>query len=332
MHYVQQFVERTLIFWLTLGSGFALWWGISHPAAREYFELCNRWTMTPAIVSAMFCIGFLLPRDELRQVLRQGKSVLGGCLAQYACMPLLAFVIATLLGLEGPLFAGMVLTGAVPGAMASNVLTLAARGNVSYSISLTTVATLVSPLAVPLALFLFLGVRKGPEPSTVFVNLLQTVAVPVLAGFTCKLMLRRETEFPRAAAGLIANLAILWIIAVAIGLNANRLSQVTALMLLAMLCLNLAGYCAGWLASRIMSLDVRKSRALILEIGMQNAGVGTVLALKFFDDPGTAIPTAVYTFGCMFTGTLLANYWSWRGIPQHATTLEPQCPPLQQNA
>ncbi|MEZ5951582.1 MAG: bile acid:sodium symporter [Planctomycetaceae bacterium] len=257
MHYVQQFVERTLIFWLTLSSGFALWWGLSNPAAREYFEVCNRWTMTPPLSPPCSASASCsLATNSARSFDRANRC--WGCLVQYACMPLLAFVIATLLRLEGPLFAGMVLTGAVPGAMASNVLTLAARGNVSYSISLTTVATLVSPLAVPLALFLFLGVRKGPEPSTVFVNLLQTVAVPVLAGFICKLMLRRETEFLRAAAGLIANLAILWIIAVAIGLNANRLSQVTAMMLLAMLCLNLAGYCAGWLASRIMSLDVRK--------------------------------------------------------------------------
>ena len=57
-----------------------------------------------------------------------------------------------------------------------------------------------------------------------------------------------------------------------------------------------------------------------------------LLAEKYYaDDPSTAIPTAVYTFGCMFTGTLLASYWSWRGIPLHATTLEPQLPPLQQN-
>ena len=53
---------------------------------------------------------------------------------------------------------GVILVGCVPGAMASNVLTLAARGNTSYSVSLTTSATLLSPLIVPFALWLTLGI------------------------------------------------------------------------------------------------------------------------------------------------------------------------------
>lgn len=315
MQHAQEFLERTLIFWLGLGCGLALWWGQVSPQAEAYFQYWNALTMTPAIVSAMFCIGFLLPRDELAQVLRQGKSVVGGCLAQYACMPLLAFLIARLLQLEGALFAGVVLTGAVPGAMASNVLTLTARGNISYSISLTTLATLLSPVAVPLALSLFLGVNEGPQPLSVFKNLLQTVAAPVLCGFLLKLKLGKEPVVLIGLARLIANVAILWVIVVAIGLNAERLRQVTPLMLLALLLLNLSGYLAGHAAGRLMSLEPRKRRALILEIGMQNAGVGTYLALNFFPDTSTAIPTAMYTFGCMFTGTLLAQYWHFQTPP-----------------
>jgi BASS family bile acid:Na+ symporter len=50
-------------------------------------------------------------------------------------------------------------------------------------------------------------------------------------------------------------------------------------------------------------------RALILEIGMQNAGLGTALAADLFrSQPRVMIPTALYTFGCMLTGTLLARY------------------------
>jgi BASS family bile acid:Na+ symporter len=56
-------------------------------------------------------------------------------------------------------------------------------------------------------------------------------------------------------------------------------------------------------------------RALTLEVGMQNAGLGTGLILTLFPDhPAAAIPTAAYTFGCMFTGTLLAHVWSRRDV------------------
>jgi len=261
---------------------------------------------------AMFCIGFLLPKDELVQVLKNWQAVLFGTCTQYLTMPLLAFVIANLFRFEGSIYTGVILVGAVPGAMASNILTLTARGNVSYSICLTTLATLLSPLLVPLGLLLFLGVSKGPDPVAVFLNLLQNVATPVVVGFTIKMLFARNRPSSLTLAAILANLAILWIISVAIGLNATRLQSVTPFLLTGLVTLNILGYAAGWFSGGLINLDEMKRKALTLEIGMQNAGVGTILALQFFDDPTTAIPPAVYTFGCMFTGTLLASYWFWK--------------------
>ena len=55
-------------------------------------------------------------------------------------------------------------------------------------------------------------------------------------------------------------------------------------------------------------------RALTLEVGMQNAGLGTMLAFQFFKDhPAATVPTALYTFGCVFTAMLLAHVWSRQG-------------------
>lgn len=60
-----------------------------------------------------------------------------------------------------------------------------------------------------------------------------------------------------------------------------------------------------------MRLPESMRRALTLEVGMQNAGLGTGLVLTLFpDNPTAAIPTAAYTFGCMLSGTLLAQAWS----------------------
>mgnify|MGYP002527554365 CR=1 FL=1 len=86
----------------------------------------------------MFAIGMMLPRDEVRQVSRRWPVVLGGTVIQFATMPLLAFTIGTLWNIRGDAFLGLMLVGCVgcvPGAMASNVLTMNARGNVSYSVS-----------------------------------------------------------------------------------------------------------------------------------------------------------------------------------------------------
>jgi len=113
---------------------------------------------------------------------------------------------------------------------------------------------------------------------------------------------------------VVANLAILWIIAVVVASNREKLAGPDPRLLAALLGINLFGYLAGDLGSRAMRLSSPMRRALTLEVGMQNAGLGTTLALSLFPDrPAVAIPGALYTFGCMLTGTLLAQFWGSRG-------------------
>ena len=98
-----------------------------------------------------------------------------------------------------------------------------------------------------------------------------------------------------------------------VGLNRERLSHASLAVISALLVLNLLGYAAGFSAGPLLRLTHPMRRALTLEVGMQNAGLGTALTLQLF--PGheaAAIPPALYTFGCMVTGTLLAHYWSSR--------------------
>jgi len=82
-------------------------------------------------------------------------------------------------------------------------------------------------------------------------------------------------------------------------------------VVLPLLIVNACGYLAGYGGGKLMRIPEPMRRALTLEVGMQNAGLGTVLALKLFPDfPDAAIPPAAYTFGCMFTGTILARIWA----------------------
>ena len=85
-------------------------------------------------------------------------------------------------------------------------------------------------------------------------------------------------------------------------------------MLVALLILNLLGYAAGFFGGRLMQLPSGMRRALTLEVGMQNAGLGTVMVSELFSNqPDALIPTAAYTFVCMLTGTILAQLWSRGG-------------------
>jgi len=317
-------LERLLLVWLVLLCAAAyLWVGWFGAGAMDPF-VASKKSLPYLIMVTMFAIGSLLPMDEIRQVARRWPMVLAGTAVQYSAMPLLAWGMGRLFGLEHAWMVGIVVVGCVPGAMASNVLTLMARGNTSYSVSLTTSATLLSPLVVPLAMWLALGRTVNNFPAgQVCWELCWMVVLPVVSGHAAS----RLWPAWRAAAGkigsIVANLTILWIIAVVVAVNREKIPSVDFRLLSALAAVNLAGYLAGYAGGRALRLDNPMRRALTLEIGMQNAGLGTTLAMSLFPDtPAAALPAALYTFGCMLTGTILARVWAELG-PRPAATADP---------
>lgn len=322
-------LRRYLTLWLAVSSAAALWWpelDVLLGTGLDPFRSGQR-TIAGCIVLTMFCIGALLPADEVRNLSRQAPSVLLGTLVQYITMPLLAWLAAAAWGLTGDLRLGVLIVGCVPGAMASNVLTLAAGGNVSYSVGLTTSATLLSPLVVPLALRLTGGEAISTEILLrISGELVWMVVLPVVAGFAVCRASRPAEQWLGRCGETVANLAILWIIAVVVGVQRPLLRSAGTSDLLAtlggvLLAINLLGYFAGYWCGAVAGLDERRRRALTIEVGMQNAGVGTQLALSVLGAATVAtIPTAMYTFGCMLTGTLLAQAFArWgRTEPEHA--------------
>ncbi len=305
-------LQKYLVLWLVLLSLVAAAW----PETIVDPFLASRPWLGIMVAMTMLCVGSLLPQDEVRDVSQRWPLVLFGTCVQYGSMPLLAWLMAQAFGLTGDLKTGLILAGCVPGAMASNVLTLMAKGNVSYSVGLTTSATLLSPLVVPAALKLTLGAQADVRLLLgTAMELSWQVVLPVLAGYTLSRLSSRWKQVADRVAANLANLAILWIIAVVVASNRQNLVQASGLLLPALLGLNLLGYLAGALGGRLAKLPTGMRRALILEVGMQNAGVGASLALKLFPGhPQVALPCGLYAFGCMFTGTLLA--W-WMGRIRH---------------
>lgn len=319
MQKTAEFIQRTLLFWLTACSVAAFMW----PDLAGTTTLDPFLTTAPAIpyqfAVTMFCIGCLLPRKEVDELATRWPTVLGGTAIQYLSMPLLAWAVAVSLRLEGPYLVGVIVVGCVPGAMASNVLTLAARGNVSYSVSLTTMATILSPFIVPLVLKLTLSQQQDVPTQKIMIALLWQVVGPVIAGHALCRAMPAFGRFMRGPGPIVANATIVWIIAVVVAKNRANLesivdSETAAVSLgIGLIALNILGYMSGFAGGSALGLSHGMRRALTLEIGMQNAGLGTSLVQQFFeDDPAAALPPALYTFGCMLTGTFLAQWWSRR--------------------
>ncbi len=334
-------LQRLLLLWLVLLSGLALLWpqilvglGVPPQDAAGWDPFAASRPLLPWLFAGvMFCLGCLLPRNELAQVLRRWPRVLGGTVTQYSVMPLGAWLLARAMQLPEELQIGVVLVGCVPGAMASNVLTLTARGNVSYSVSLTTSATLLSPLVVPLCLYLIF--RQGHEAAGLLARqafwvLVSQVVGPVLGGHLLARAWTGLGRWTRRWGSTVANLGILWIIAYVVATNRQRLLLWDVRLWSTLLLLNSIGYAGGYFGARLLRLPEGMKRALVLEVGMQNAGLGTVLAAQLFPHQAAIpLPAALYTFGCMFTGTVLAAWWSRRPVAPGPVASTPAEAPAQ---
>lgn len=302
-------LQRFLLLWLILSSLLAFVWPrLGLPF--DPFQLAGGHGIRLLVAVVMFCIGTLLPVEEVDALIRRWPTVIVGTAIQYISMPLLAWTAVLVFRPDPQTAAGILIVGCVPGAMASNILTLAARGNVSYSVSLTTSATLLSPIVVPLILGLTLEDSVDYNGSAAVRMLVLTVVLPVVAGHGLRRLSGGFSEQETAWSGVIANLAILSIIAIAVGLRRSELQQIAWSLLGILFMINLGGYVAGYVGGIAVRLPEPMRRALTLEVGMQNAGAGTALAIALFGPESVAIiPCILYTFGCMLTGTTLATIW-----------------------
>jgi len=322
-------LQKNLLLWLIVSSLLALLWpqftGLGNSSWDPFLALSGKYPLWSLIVLTMLSIGWMLPKAEVNQLFRRWPSVLGGVALQYLSMPLLAVGCVLVSGIEGPLMIGIIVVGCVPGAMASNVLTLNAKGNPSYSVSLTATATMISPLAVPLTLGTIAWVLgdlsegealgKLADPTEHWKSaqaLLYRVVCPVIVGHLLGRLFSSWEKQAQRVFPEIANLAILLIIAAVVAKNRENLDHLPIIIFVLLLILNLGGYLSGYFGGSLMRLPEPMKRALTLEVGMQNAGLGTVLAADQFGAEA-AIAPACYTFGCMLTGTVLARYWSTRG-------------------
>lgn len=292
---------RYFAIWVVVFGAVAYRW----PEPFRAIAPWNKWFFS----LTMFGIGAVLQLEDFRRILAKPVIVLIGSAAQFTIMPVGAFVVSRLLGLPDEVAVGLILTGAAPGAMASNVVSYIAKADTAYSVSLTTVSTMLCPFLTPGLTFLL---AKGTELHVpvlgMMIDLMLMVIIPLFAGFAVRYFLGERLRKVLPVFPAISATFIVFICSLVIALNRDRLRELTGIVLVAVLILNIGGMLAGYGVGSLFRMEVSRRRTLAIEIGMQNAGLGTVLALKHFG-PGATIPTAVFVFVCIITASIMASIW-----------------------
>jgi len=288
--------------WVLLAGAAA----ISHPPLFAWFPGS---LIVWGLAVIMLGMGLTLSLDDFRRVGNMPGAITAGVAAQYLIMPVLGWASATLFQLPTPLAVGVILVGCCPGGTASNVVCYIARANVALSVVLTTLSTFAAIVMTPLTTQWLAGTLVDVDGWGLFVSTLQVILLPVAAGLALNQLAPRAVAAVLPAAPLISVAAIVLICASIIAQSADALVASGLQLIGAVFMLHAGGFALGYLFGRAFGYDKVISRTISVEVGMQNSGLGAVLARRHFADPLTALPAAISATFHSVIGSALAAWW-----------------------
>ncbi len=329
-------ISRGLVFWVILGALAAYLWphafawtrwpleyacggflfGISPVPGWSPYDLPGRPLYQWMFALTMFAVGTVIVPRSFLFLARRPLSIALGLATQFSVMPLLAFLVSRLGGYPDDLVLGFIIVGCAPGAMTSNVLSYLARGDTAYSVTLTTIASILAVLLTPTLVKLLAGADLGVTAEKFWAQLWTiawSVAGPLILGFGLRLAAPRARRLFETASPSVAVLGIVVICCFVIQWTRDSLAQASLPVFLGVVLVNGLGFLLGWILGKVYGLNRPQRVTLTIEIGMQNAGMGVVLAsTTFAGRPDVAIPAALFTIWCILTAAALILFFKRR--------------------
>ena len=263
------------------------------------------------LMIVMFGMGLTLKLEDFKIVLTRPKDIIVGCVAQFTIMPLLAFALGKVFGLEAGLLAGLVLVGTCPGGTSSNVMTYLGKGDVALSVGMTSVNTLLAPLLTPAITYLLLRTSITVDVLSMFLSIIKVVIIPIALGFLINKFWGKYTQKATNILPMISVIAITMIVAAVVSHNAEKILSTGIIVFVIVILHNLLGYACGYGVGMLMKAPLAKKKAMSIEVGMQNSGLATSLAGTAFPDLTMAtVPGAIFSVWHNISGAILANVYN----------------------
>ena len=273
--------------------------------AAPWLFVAGKPAIVPLLVVIMFGMGLTLTPTDFSRAIGRWPVVLLGLVLQFGLMPFAAWLIAGVFGLGAPLALGLILVGSVAGGTASNVICVLAGGDVALSITLTSIATLVSVVATPLLTWLYADAALAVPVVSMLMSIAEIVILPVVAGMALNLWIGDRWPAREGWCALASSIAIAVVIAIIVALNADSIATMGMVVLAAVVLHNLAGLLAGYGGAWLLTRDRRIARTLAIEVGMQNSGLAVALAQQYFS-AAAALPAALFSVWHNVSGALFA--------------------------
>ncbi len=261
------------------------------------------WIVMPILIVLMFLIGTELNKEAFINVVRSPKPIIFGMVGQLIVLPVIAFLLASLLNVSPVYFMGLVLIACCPGGSSSNVFSMLAKGDVALSVSLTAVSSIITLFTLPIIMELtsdYVSHNAGisielPVGKLLMQNIV-SLFLPLLAGW----LFRHFKPVAAAKVGKkLGKLAFPALMLLAFTFFIQYTKEIfdnfqligtacALLILMSMLCSSLL--------SHIARLKDAVRRTIVIEVGMQNAAQAIAIASSpfIFNSGEMAIPAIVY--------------------------------------
>ena len=265
------------------------------------------------LMIVMFGMGLTLKLEDFKVVFTRPKDIIIGAIAQFTIMPLLAFLLSMVFKLPPELAVGVILVGTCPGGTSSNVMTYLANGDVALSVGMTSVSTILAPLATPLLTLLYAGEKIDVNAVSMFISILQVVIAPIVLGFVINKFFHKFVDHFKDVLPLISVVAVVAIVAAVVSANSQRLMQVGHLVVIVIIIHNTLGYMLGYFLGKVCKFNNAKCKTISIEVGMQNAGLASSLASTHFAYMAlAAVPGAIGSVWHCISGSIVANIMAAR--------------------
>ena len=276
--------------------------------------------MNIVIAFIMFGVALDLQTSDFKRTLKNPKPVLIGLTAQFLLLPAMTFLLVSIVQPHPSIALGLFLVAACPGGNLSNFLTYLAKGNTPLSISMSAISTVAAIFMTPFNTMLWASMYKPTSDLIssfsigiwdMFSTILLMLALPLALGM---LIRRFFPTFALKMIGFMKKFSIgvfLIFIVIMVANNFHAFTDYVGSVLVIVIVHNASAIFIGYMAARLLRVDEADRRAIAIETGIQNSGLGLVLVFNFFGGlGGMAIVAAIWGTWHIVSGLIVATYWS----------------------
>ncbi len=295
---------------------------------RLNFNPQGLFVLNAAIGLMMFGVALDLKLEDFKRIIISPKAPGIGLLAQFVLLPAFTFLLTLVLRPQPSIALGMILVAACPGGNLSNIITYLAKGNVAVSISMTAVSTAAAILMTPFNLALWGGLNPDTaeilrsvslNPMDVFTTIFLILGIPLILGLALSRVFPHLADKVRKPFKIFSLIFFMVIICGALAANWSIFVKVIGLIMLIVLLHNALALNLGYWSGRVAGLPERDSRAVCIEVGIQNSALGLVLVFNFFGGlGGMAILVAWWGVWHIIAGLTTAFIFTRFKLPEEA--------------